>query len=64
MVWFQRVLLIKEQECMSIQQGYLVAGNTHQAFIAAGYRQCLEEFLPSLRSMAEQYLKRRKETLG
>lgn len=62
--WFTFLLGIKEQEVMSLQQAYLVNGNTHQATIAAGYRQCLEEFMPSITSMAEQYLKQRKETLG
>lgn len=62
--WFTFVLAIKEQEAMDLQQSYLVNGNTQQATIAAGYRQCLEDFMPSISSMAEQYLSKRKETLG
>ena len=62
--WITLVLMIKEQESLNLQQSYLVNGNTHQAAIAAGYLQCLEEFLPSIRSMADAYLQKRKETLG
>lgn len=62
--WITRVLWVKEQEIFDLKQAYLVAGNAQQAMIAAGYHQCLEEFMPSIRSMADEYLRRRKETLG